>query len=411
MKRIKAVRKDGLFSEESMEKEKIEKAVFVGIIRPKDDERKVYEYLDELQFLAETAGAVGDKKFVQRVDKPDNSTYIRSGKLEEIAQYCEDNEIDYVIFDDELTGMQQRNIEKIIQKSAVIDRTSLILEIFAQRAKTSYAKMQVELARYNYMLPRLAGMWTHLERQRGGRGTRGGMGETQIEVDRRIVKERIVKLKADLAKVDRQMAVQRSNRGSMVRLALVGYTNVGKSTLMNLLAKSDVFAENKLFATLDTTVRKVVIENVPFLLSDTVGFIRKLPTQLIEAFKSTLDEVREADILVHVVDISAADFEEQMHIVEQTLRDIDAASKPVYVVFNKVDAYTWEEYDEFSLEPKKKINRSLEELKNSWIASEKSPCIFISAKERIGIEKLRNDIYKMVAEIHAGRYPFNNFLW
>ena len=405
-----AVRKDGL-NLNRMEKERLEKAVFVGIIRPKDDERKVYEYLDELQFLAETAGAVGDKKFVQRVDRPDNATYIRSGKLEEIAAYCEENEIDYVIFDDELTGMQQRNIEKVIQKSAVIDRTSLILEIFAQRAKTSYAKMQVELARYNYMLPRLAGMWTHLERQRGGRGTRGGMGETQIEVDRRIVKERIVKLKEDLARVDRQMAVQRSNRGSMVRLALVGYTNVGKSTLMNLLAKSDVFAENKLFATLDTTVRKVVIENVPFLLSDTVGFIRKLPTQLIEAFKSTLDEVREADILVHVVDISAADFEEQMQIVEQTLRDIGAANKPVYVVFNKVDAYTWEEYDEFSLEPKKKINRSLDELKNSWIASEKSPCIFISAKEKIGIEKLRNDIYKMVAEIHAGRYPFNNFLW
>lgn len=405
-----AVRKDGL-NLNRMEKERLEKAVFVGIIRPQDDERKVYEYLDELQFLAETAGAIGDKKFVQRVDRPDNATYIRSGKLEEISAYCEENEIDYVIFDDELTGMQQRNIEKVIQKSAVIDRTSLILEIFAQRAKTSYAKMQVELARYNYMLPRLAGMWTHLERQRGGRGTRGGMGETQIEVDRRIVKERIVKLKEDLARVDRQMAVQRSNRGSMVRLALVGYTNVGKSTLMNLLAKSDVFAENKLFATLDTTVRKVVIENVPFLLSDTVGFIRKLPTQLIEAFKSTLDEVREADILVHVVDISAADFEEQMQIVEQTLRDIGAANKPVYVVFNKVDAYTWEEYDEFSLEPKKKINRSLDELKNSWIASEKSPCIFISAKEKIGIEKLRNDIYKMVAEIHAGRYPFNNFLW
>ena len=405
-----AVRKDGL-NLNRMEKERLEKAVFVGIIRPQDDERKVYEYLDELQFLAETAGAIGDKKFVQRVDRPDNATYIRSGKLEEISAYCEENEIDYVIFDDELTGMQQRNIEKVIQKSAVIDRTSLILEIFAQRAKTSYAKMQVELARYNYILPRLAGMWTHLERQRGGRGTRGGMGETQIEVDRRIVKERIVKLKEDLARVDRQMAVQRSNRGSMVRLALVGYTNVGKSTLMNLLAKSDVFAENKLFATLDTTVRKVVIENVPFLLSDTVGFIRKLPTQLIEAFKSTLDEVREADILVHVVDISAADFEEQMQIVEQTLRDIGAANKPVYVVFNKVDAYTWEEYDEFSLEPKKKINRSLDELKNSWIASEKSPCIFISAKEKIGIEKLRNDIYKMVAEIHAGRYPFNNFLW
>ena len=405
-----AVRKDGLYLNR-MEKERLEKAVFVGIIRPKDDERKVYEYLDELQFLAETAGAVGDEKFVQRVDRPDNATYIRSGKLEEIAAYCEENEIDYVIFDDELTGMQQRNIEKIIQKSAVIDRTSLILEIFAQRAKTSYAKMQVELARYNYMLPRLAGMWTHLERQRGGRGTRGGMGETQIEVDRRIVKERIVKLKSDLSKVDRQMAVQRSNRGSMVRLALVGYTNVGKSTLMNLLAKSDVFAENKLFATLDTTVRKVVIENVPFLLSDTVGFIRKLPTQLIEAFKSTLDEVREADILVHVVDISAPDFEEQMQIVEQTLRDIGAAGKPVYVVFNKVDAYTWEEYDEFSLEPKQKINRSLAELKNSWISSEKAPCIFISAKEKVGIEKLRNDIYKMVAEIHAGRYPFNNFLW
>ena len=405
-----AVRKDGLYLNR-MEKERLEKAVFVGIIRPKDDERKVYEYLDELQFLAETAGAIGDKKFVQRVDRPDNATYIRSGKLEEIAAYCEENEIDYVIFDDELTGMQQRNIEKIIQKSAVIDRTSLILEIFAQRAKTSYAKMQVELARYNYMLPRLAGMWTHLERQRGGRGTRGGMGETQIEVDRRIVKERIVKLKSDLSKVDRQMAVQRSNRGSMVRLALVGYTNVGKSTLMNLLAKSDVFAENKLFATLDTTVRKVVIENVPFLLSDTVGFIRKLPTQLIEAFKSTLDEVREADILVHVVDISAPDFEEQMQIVEQTLRDIGAAGKPVYVVFNKVDAYTWEEYDEFSLEPKQKINRSLAELKNSWISSEKAPCIFISAKEKVGIEKLRNDIYKMVAEIHAGRYPFNNFLW
>ena len=405
-----AVHKDGLYLNR-MEKERLEKAVFVGIIRPKDDERKVYEYLDELQFLAETAGAVGDKKFVQRVDRPDNATYIRSGKLEEIAAYCEENEIDYVIFDDELTGMQQRNIEKIIQKSAVIDRTSLILEIFAQRAKTSYAKMQVELARYNYMLPRLAGMWTHLERQRGGRGTRGGMGETQIEVDRRIVKERIVKLKSDLSKVDRQMAVQRSNRGSMVRLALVGYTNVGKSTLMNLLAKSDVFAENKLFATLDTTVRKVVIENVPFLLSDTVGFIRKLPTQLIEAFKSTLDEVREADILVHVVDISAPDFEEQMQIVEQTLRDIGAAGKPVYVVFNKVDAYTWEEYDEFSLEPKQKINRSLAELKNSWISSEKAPCIFISAKEKVGIEKLRNDIYKMVAEIHAGRYPFNNFLW
>ena len=387
------------------------KAVFVGIVRQNEDERKVGEYLDELEFLAETAGASGDRKFVQKLDKPEKSTYIRSGKLEEIAAYCEENEIEYVIFDDELTGMQQRNIEKVIKCSHVIDRTSLILEIFAQRAQTSYAKMQVELAQYNYMLPRLAGMWTHLERQRGGIGTRGGMGETQIEVDRRIVKERISRLKEQLKKVDRQMATQRGNRGRMVRLALVGYTNVGKSTLMNLLTKSDVFAENKLFATLDTTVRKVVIENVPFLLSDTVGFIRKLPTQLIEAFKSTLDEVREADILVHVVDISHSDFEEQMQVVENTLKDIGAGNKPVYVVFNKIDSYTYEEYDEFSLTPPDKNNRTLEELKNLWIADEKSPCIFISAKEKINIEKLRNDLYKMVAEIHAGRYPFNNFLW
>ena len=391
--------------------ENVEKAVFVGIITSNDEEGKVMEYLDELEFLAETAGATRDKKFVQRLDRPDNATYIRSGKLQEIADYCEQNDIRYVIFDDELSGTQQRNIEKIIKTSSVIDRTSLILEIFAQRAKTAYAKTQVELAKYNYMLPRLAGMWTHLERQRGGMGTRGGMGETQIEIDRRIVKERISKLKEQLKKVDKQMATQRGNRGQLVRLALVGYTNVGKSTLMNLLSKSDVFAENKLFATLDTTVRKVVLENVPFLLSDTVGFIRKLPTQLIEAFKSTLDEVREADILIHVVDISHPGFEEQMEVVEKTLRDIKADNKPIYVIFNKVDAYTYEEYDEFSLEPKGKNNRSLEELKNSWIANEKTPCIFISAKEKIGIDKLRNDIYKMVAEIHAGRYPFNNFLW
>lgn len=394
-----------------MVEERQEKAVFVGVITQTDDERKIKDYLDELEFLAETAGAVGDRKFIQRLDKPEKSTYIRSGKLQEIADYCEENEISYVIFDDELTGMQQRNIEKVIKSAHVIDRTSLILEIFAQRAQTSYAKMQVELARYNYMLPRLAGMWTHLERQRGGVGTRGGMGETQIEIDRRIVKERIIRLKEQLKKVDRQMATQRGNRGRMVRLALVGYTNVGKSTLMNTLAKSDVMAENKLFATLDTTVRKVVIENVPFLLSDTVGFIRKLPTQLIEAFKSTLDEVREADILVHVVDISHPYFEEQMEVVESTLREIGAGDKPVYVVFNKVDLYKTEEYDIYSLEPKGKRNLTLEELKNSWIADEKSPCIFISATGKVGIEKLRNDLYKMVAEIHAGRYPFNNFLW
>lgn len=388
-----------------------EKAVFVGLIKSGDDERRIKEYLDELEFLALTAGATGDKKFIQKMDKPDNATYIGSGKLDEIAAYCEENAIRYVIFDDELTGIQQRNIAKIVKTGSVIDRTTLILEIFAQRARTAYAKMQVELARYKYMLPRLAGMWTHLERQRGGRGTRGGMGETQIEIDRRIVKERINRLKEQLKKVDRQMSTQRGNRGSLVRLALVGYTNVGKSTLMNLLAKSDVFAENKLFATLDTTVRKVVIGNVPFLLSDTVGFIRKLPTQLIEAFKSTLDEVREADILVHVVDISHPDFEDQMRVVEKTLSEIGAANKPVYVVFNKIDAYKYEEYDEFSLEPKGAENVSLEELKNSWIAQEKTPCIFISAKEKTGLPKLRDDIYKMVAEIHAGRYPFNNFLW
>lgn len=393
------------------EEKKIEKAVFVGIIKQKDDENKVMEYLDELEFLAETAGATGDRKFVQRLDKPDNATYIRSGKLEEIATYCEENCISYVIFDDELTGMQQRNVEKVIKTASVIDRTSLILEIFSQRAKTAYAKMQVELARYNYMLPRLAGMWTHLERQRGGVGTRGGMGETQIEIDRRIVRERIAKLRVELKKVDKQMSTQRSNRGQLVRLSLVGYTNVGKSTLMNVLSKSEVFAENKLFATLDTTVRKVVIGNVPFLLSDTVGFIRKLPTQLIEAFKSTLDEVREADVLIHVVDISHSGYEEQMEVVQKTLNEIGASEKPVYVVFNKIDAYRNVEYDEFSLEPKKEENLSLDEVKYKWINDKKIPCIFISATRKQGIEKLREDIYKMVAEIHAGRYPFNNFLW
>ena len=352
----------------------------------------------------------GDKKFIQKVDKPEKSTYIRIGKLEEIAAYCEENLINYVIFDDELTGMQQRNIEKVIKTAAVIDRTSLILEIFSQRAKTAYAKMQVELARYNYMLPRLAGMWTHLERQRGGIGMRGGMGESQIEIDRRIVRERIAKLKEQLKKVDKQMATQRSNRGQLVRLALVGYTNVGKSTLMNLLAKSDVFAENKLFATLDTTVRKVVIGNVPFLLSDTVGFIRKLPTQLIEAFKSTLDEVREADILIHVVDISHPDYEEQMEVVEKTLKDISANDKPVYVIFNKIDSYQNEEYDDYSLEPRTERHFTLDEVKSKWM-ERNIPCIFVSALKKEGINKLKDDINKMVAEIHAGRYPFNNFLW
>ena len=391
------------------EEQHIERAVFVGVIKQGDDERQVMEYLDELEFLAETAGAVGVKKFIQKVDRPDSRTYIRSGKLLEIKQYVEENEIEVVIFDDELSPTQLRNIERELN-IRILDRTNLILDIFAQRAKTAYAKMQVELAQYQYLLPRLTRMWTHLERQKGGIGMRGP-GETQIETDRRIIQDKISKLKEQLKKVDKQMASQRSNRGSMVRISLVGYTNVGKSTLMNLLAKSDVFAENKLFATLDTTVRKVVIENVPFLLSDTVGFIRKLPHQLVEAFKSTLDEVREADILMHVVDISPPNFEEHIKVVEETLKDIKAIDKPIFVVFNKIDAYRYEEYDEFSLEPKQQINYTLDEFKNSWIAKENTPCIFISAREKIGIDKLRGDLYKMVAEIHAGRYPFDNFLW
>ena len=378
----------------------IEKAVFVGVIKQGDDERQVTEYLDELEFLAETAGAEGHKRFIQKVDKPDSRTYIRSGKLEEIKSYIAENETDVVIFDDELSPTQLRNLERELS-CRILDRTNLILDIFAQRAKTAYAKTQVELAQYQYLLPRLTRMWTHLERQKGGIGMRGP-GETQIETDRRIIQDKIAKLKEQLKKIDKQMASQRGNRGSLVRISLVGYTNVGKSTLMNLLAKSDVFAENKLFATLDTTVRKVVIENVPFLLSDTVGFI---------AFKSTLDEVREADILMHVVDISHPNFEEHIRVVEETLRDINAINKPIFVVFNKIDAYRYEEYDEFSLEPKKPVNYTLDEFKNSWIAKENTPCIFISAKNRIGIDKLRSDLYKMVAEIHAGRYPFDNFLW
>ena len=391
------------------EEQRQERAVFVGVIKQNDDERQIMEYLDELEFLTETAGAVGIKKFIQKVDRPDSRTYIRSGKLLEIKQYCEENEIEVVIFDDELSPTQLRNIERELN-IRILDRTNLILDIFAQRAKTAYAKMQVELAQYQYLLPRLTRMWTHLERQKGGIGMRGP-GETQIETDRRIIQDKISKLKEQLKKVDKQMASQRGNRGSMVRISLVGYTNVGKSTLMNLLAKSDVFAENKLFATLDTTVRKVVIENVPFLLSDTVGFIRKLPHQLVEAFKSTLDEVREADILMHVVDISHPNFEDHIRVVEETLKDIKAIDKPIFVVFNKIDAYRYEEYDEFSLEPKKQVNYTLDEFKNSWIAKENTPCIFISAREKIGIDKLRGDLYKMVAEIHAGRYPFDNFLW
>ena len=387
----------------------MERAIFVSVITPNNTEEQVIEYLDELQFLAETAGAVGEKRFIQRVDRPNSKTYVGSGKLEEIKAYIVENEIQLVIFDDELSPSQLRNLERELE-CRILDRTSLILDIFAQRAKTAYAKTQVELAQYQYLLPRLTRMWTHLERQRGGIGMRGP-GETQIETDRRIILDKISRLKEQLKKIDKQMASQRGNRGNMVRISLVGYTNVGKSTLMNLLAKSEVFAENKLFATLDTTVRKVVIENVPFLLSDTVGFIRKLPHQLVESFKSTLDEVREADILMHVVDISHPNFEEHIKVVEETLKDIKAIDKPIFVVFNKIDAYRYEEYDEFSLTPKQQINYTLEEFKNSWIAKENTPCIFISAREKIGIDKLRGDLYKMVAEIHAGRYPFDNFLW
>ncbi|HKM12535.1 MAG TPA: GTPase HflX [Bacteroidales bacterium] len=386
-----------------------ETAAFVAIIPQGVDDREVAEYLEELQFLAETAGVKGEKSFTQKLQKPNTRTYIGRGKLEEIAAYIEDNGIDYLIFDDELSPSQLRNIEQAVG-IRVIDRTGLILDIFAQRAKTAYAKTQVELAQYQYLLPRLTGMWTHLERQRGGISMRGP-GETQLETDRRIVLDKIAKLKEQLKKIDRQMASQRGNRGSLVRISLVGYTNVGKSTIMNLLAKSDVFAEDKLFATLDTTVRKVVIGNVPFLLSDTVGFIRKLPTQLVESFKSTLDEVREADILMHVVDISHPNFEEHIRVVNQTLLEIGAQEKPLFMVFNKIDAYHHEKYDEFSMQEKKLSNYSIDELKETWISKEHTPCIFISAIEKTNIEKLRSDLYKMVAEIHAGRYPFDNFLW
>lgn len=387
-----------------------ERAVLVSVIRDNQDPRQAEEYLDELEFLAETADITAVRRFTQRLPQPSSRIYVGPGKLQEIADYCRDEEIDVVIFDDELSPSQTRNIEKEMP-CRLLDRTRLILDIFMSRARTAYAKTQVQLANYEYMLPRLSGLWTHLERQRGGTGTRGGAGEREIETDRRIIRNRISKLKEDLKRIDRQMAVQRSNRGSLVRVALVGYTNVGKSTLMNLVSKSDVFAENKLFATLDTTVRKVVFDNLPFLLSDTVGFIRKLPTELIESFKSTLDEVREADLLIHVVDISHPHFEDQIAVVKQTLQEIGAGDKPVYLVFNKVDAYTYVEKDADDLTPPTRENISLEELKRSWMAQGNSPCIFLSALARTNVEKFRSDLYGMVREIHAGRYPFNNFLY
>ena len=387
-----------------------ERAVLVAVVRDSQELRQSEEYLDELEFLAETADITTVRRFSQRLPQPSSRIYVGPGKLEEIAAYCEEHAVDVAIFDDELTPAQTRNIERAIP-CRILDRTRLILDIFLARAQTAYAKTQVQLAQYEYMLPRLAGLWTHLERQRGGTGTRGGAGEREIETDRRIVRNRISKLKEDLKKIDRQMAVQRSNRGQLVRVALVGYTNVGKSTLMNLIAKSEVFAENKLFATLDTTVRKVVFDNLPFLLSDTVGFIRKLPTELIESFKSTLDEVREADLLLHVVDISHPRFEDQIAVVKQTLQEIGAGDKPVYLVFNKIDAYTWTEKADDDLTPATDENRSLDDLKQSWIAKANTPCIFLSAKRRTNIDKFRQDLYGMVREIHAGRYPFNNFLY
>lgn len=387
-----------------------ERAVLVAVVRDSQELRQSEEYLDELEFLAETADITTVRRFSQRLPQPSSRIYVGPGKLEEIAAYCEEHAVDVAIFDDELTPAQTRNIERAMP-CRILDRTRLILDIFLARAQTAYAKTQVQLAQYEYMLPRLAGLWTHLERQRGGTGTRGGAGEREIETDRRIVRNRISKLKEDLKKIDRQMAVQRSNRGQLVRVALVGYTNVGKSTLMNLIAKSEVFAENKLFATLDTTVRKVVIENLPFLLADTVGFIRKLPTDLVDSFKSTLDEVREADLLVHVVDISHPDFEEQIEVVNTTLKELGASDKPMMMIFNKIDNYSWVEKEEDDLTPATRENITLDELRRTWMAKLGDSCLFISAKERENIDEMRDVLYKRVRELHVQKYPYNDFLY
>lgn len=386
-----------------------EKVVLVGLITREQPEEKLEEYMDELQFLAYTAGAEVAERFTQRMEKPDSKFFVGSGKLEEIAQYAEENEIDTLIFDDELTPSQLKNIEKVVERK-IIDRTQLILDIFAQRAQTSYARTQVELAQYQYLLPRLTRMWTHLERQRGGIGMRGP-GETEIETDRRIIRDRITLLKEKLKSIDKQMATQRKNRGALIRMALVGYTNVGKSTLMNVLSKSEVFAEDKLFATLDTTVRKVVIGNLPFLLTDTVGFIRKLPTQLVESFKSTLDEVREADLLIHVVDISHASFEDHINSVNQILQEIESNDKPTVLVFNKIDNYSYIKKDEDDLTEVKPENISLEEWKKTWMAKSEHPTIFISATEKQNMEELRKLIYEEVKKLHVRRFPYNDFLF
>ncbi len=384
-----------------------EKAVLVGAAFEKQAVSKVEEFLDELAFLVDTAGAIPVKRFIQKLDSVNPRTYIGAGKLEEIREYTNLHPADIVIFDDELSGSQIRNLEKALN-TRVVDRTNLILDIFARRAKTAYAKTQVELAQYEYLLPRLTGMWTHLERQRGGIGLRGP-GETEIETDRRIVRARIANLKDRLLKIDRQMTTQRKNRSQYVRVSLVGYTNVGKSTIMNLLSKASVFAEDKLFATVDATVRKVVIGNVPFLLTDTVGFIRKLPFHLVESFKSTLDEVREADLLLHVVDISHPGFEEQIRIVNQTLLEINAPDKPVLLVFNKTDAYSFFRKDEDDLMPRDKSNLTVEELKNSWMAKNNAPCIFMSALKKDHTEELRQRLSAMVSEIYKTRYPYLDY--
>jgi len=391
-------------------KETNERTVLVGLVTLRQNETKVNEYLDELDFLARTAGAEPEKRFIQKLEYPNPRTYVGKGKLEEIQRYTEDNEIGLVIFDDDLSPKQVANIEREL-KIKILDRTSLILDIFAKRAQTATARTQVELAQYQYLLPRLTRMWTHLERQRGGIGMRGP-GETQIETDRRIILDKISRLKEELIHIDKQKSIQRKNRGKLTRIALVGYTNVGKSTLMNLLSKSEVFAENKLFATLDTTVRKVIIDNLPFLLTDTVGFIRKLPTHLVDSFKSTLDEVREADILVHVVDISHPGFEEQIEVVNQTLQEVcRGIAKPVIMVFNKIDAFRYTPKAPDDLTPSTRENISLDEFRQTWMAKMENNCVFISAKQRINIEALKQILYQKAKEIHTERFPYNDFLF
>lgn len=411
------------FEYSEAEANKAETAILVGLVTPQQDEAKTKEYLDELEFLADTAGAVTVKRFTQKAGGPSQTSYVGKGKLEEIHQYIKDEEdndreIGMVIFDDELSAKQLRNIENELHVK-VLDRTSLILDIFAMRAQTANAKTQVELAQYRYMLPRLQRMWTHLERRGGGSGSGGGKGsvglrgpgETQLEMDRRIILNRMSLLKKRLAEIDKQKSTQRKNRGRLIRAALVGYTNVGKSTLMNLLAKSDVFAENKLFATLDTTVRKVVIRNLPFLLADTVGFIRKLPTDLVDSFKSTLDEVREADLLLHVVDISHPDFEEQIAVVNNTLKDLGCADKPTILIFNKIDNYHWTEKDPEDLTPATKENVTLDELRHTWMARLGDDCIFVSARQKENVDELRDVLYKKVRQLHVQKYPYNDFLY